>query len=48
MAESTSVLSKLTRRQNDLQHALLIGLLIAKPKRVRVRPTSCRSDVHFR
>ncbi len=45
MAESTSVLPKLTRLQNDLQHALLIGLLIDQPQRVRVRPTSCRSDV---
>ena len=41
-----SVLPKLTRLQNNLQHALLVRLLINQPQRVRVRPTA--RDIDFR
>ena len=42
-----SMIPKLARLQDDLQHACLIGLLINQPERVRVRPTPRRSDIHF-
>ena len=40
-----SMIPKLARLQDDLQHACLIGLLINQPERVLVRPIPRRSDI---